>query len=337
VFKEQFYWDSYFTLVGLRVAEKHELAQGMVDNLLDLFRRFDYIPNSNNRLHSGRSQPPLLSSMIVDCFVYNQDERWLEQALQSLEREYHHVWLDANRQVHHKLSRYYHQDKTHRGAEDESGWDYTIRFAGRALDFLPVDLNALLYKYETDIAHLNEQLGHAATEWHRSADQRKDHYNQLFWDETRGLFFDFDYVAQRQGNIASLASYLPLFCGMASPEQAYRLVENLPIFETEHGLATTELLNEIYDGKQWTCPNGWAPLHFIVVEGLRRYGYHDDAYRIARKWVATVDQLFDRVGMLYEKYNIIDPLMPPVSAVYPDQVGFAWTNAITLYFIENHL
>lgn len=342
VFREQFYWDSYFTLIGLAASGKQELALGMTDNLLFMQKKFGYIPNSNNKIHSGRSQPPLLSSMVLAGYATNRDDRWLEAALHKLEAEYNLVWRGTehphHREVYKGLSRYYHESQQHHGAEEESGWDYTNRFADQALDYVAIDLNALLFKYESDIAMLNELLGHAAPDWYRRADERKQTIDSLMWSEERGLFFDYNYLEQRQSSVASLASYVPLFVGLANKDQAARLVENLQLFQTNHGLTTTAITDtDTENGHQWMSPNGWAPLHLFVVEGLHRYGFADQAKQIAKVWVQTVLTEFEATGRILEKYNVIDPSKPPVSAVYPDQVGFAWTNAVTLHFMNSYL
>ena len=63
------------------------------------------------------------------------------------------------RRVHKDLSRYYDINMLHDLAEAESGWDMTPRFNHKALNYLPVDLNALLYKYEVDFARAAKILG----------------------------------------------------------------------------------------------------------------------------------------------------------------------------------
>lgn len=57
---------------------------------------------------------------------------------------------------------------------------------------------------------------------------------------------------------------------------------------------------------QWDYPNGWAPLHFIAVHGLLRYGYRAEAERIARKYIHAIDRTFAETGTLWEKYNVTD-------------------------------
>jgi len=90
-------------------------------------------------------------------------DKWLRQMIAVAKEEYEVVWMGKTkpnaRQVYHGLSRYYDFNYLHEIAETESGWDMTPRFEHRALNFLPVDLNALLYKYETDFARAARIFG----------------------------------------------------------------------------------------------------------------------------------------------------------------------------------
>ena len=76
----------------------------------------------------------------------------------------------------------------------------------------------------------------------------------------------------------------PLFVGAASKAQAERVRATLVRLELPNrgGVAATERSNP---HKQWTAPNGWPPHQVMAVYGLRRYGFDDDAKRIARKWM----------------------------------------------------
>ena len=96
----------------------------------------------------------------------------------------------------------------------------------------------------------------------------------------------------------------PSPCGPAwrPPEQARRVRDNLPLLERDHGVTTCEPgpRDQRY---QWDDPNAWPPMQLFVYRGLDRYGYQDDARRIASKYVATVVRCFEESGQLWEKYN----------------------------------
>lgn len=340
-YNELYYWDSYFMVQGMLDAEHEELVEGILEDLMSLFSRFKVIPNASRTYLMGRSQPPFLTSFIFDIYeAYEPGNEWLKEAIELAKQEYQVVWLGVKkpneRLVYRGLSRYYDINHLHDLAEAESGWDMTPRFGRKALNFLPVDLNALLYKYETDFARAATILGDdkEAEDWQLAAANRKMVVNELMWDRLRGVYCDYNYVREKRGTISSLATYFPMWAGMVDEKQAEILVRSLKKFENKGGLSTTDNLpvsQQLARGAlptQWAFPNGWAPLHFIVIKGLERYGYHDDARRIAMKWLKNNLDWFNRHGVFLEKYNVVDPEKPPVKGVYPSQTGFGWTNAV---------
>lgn len=349
-FDEMYYWDSYFMVQGMLGQEKYkELVIGILDNQLHLIKEYGMVPNANKTYLLSHSQPPLLTSFIFDVYdAYSMDRRWLEQAIGYAKKEYETVWMGQKKpydhQVYEGLSRYYDINVLHDLAEAESGWDMTTRFNRKCLDYLPIDLNVYLYKYEQDFMRAAEMLGkpEEAKSWKRLSSKRKKIINGLLWNERRGSYFDYNYKKGAQSQVASLAAYTSLWAGMASKEQVAKLVKNLNRFEVKGGLATTEdpafqLVMPQKVAAQWAYPNGWAPLHFFVVEGLKRYGYNTEAERVAKKWLKTNLDQFRVSGVFLEKYNVVEPTKPPLEGLYPSQTGFGWTNAIFERFCQDYI
>jgi alpha,alpha-trehalase len=81
-------------------------------------------------------------------------------------------------------------------------------------------------------------------------------------------------------------------------------------------------------GQQWDAPNGWAPLQWVAVAGLARYGEDATAHDVARRWIGTVDRGFRESGKLVEKYDV-EERRPGGGGEYPLQDGFGWTNGVT--------
>lgn len=347
-FNEMYYWDSYFMIQSKLNSGEAEFAKGVLENLLTLMQRFHIIPNASRTYFTGRSQAPFLTSFIMDVYRLLPDDLWLEKAIAIAKEEYEQVWTGTEqpnwRQVYMGLSRYYDINALHDLAEAESGWDMTTRFGRRALNYLPVDLNALLYKYEMDFSQAADILGNSgqAKDWRVRARSRKRTMDKLMWSKAFGLYFDYNYSKKRRGIAVSLATYYPMWAGMTTNRQAKQLVKSLRKFEQKGGLAATDgqmLSKPVFDTTpiQWAYPNGWAPLHFIVVEGLKRYGYHEDARRIALKWLKTNLDWFKAHGEFIEKYNVASPDKGPTEGVYPTQSGFGWTNAIFERFCQDFI
>ena len=331
-YNDEFYWDSYFIILGLLEIGKVELAKGMVANFAFLQKKFGIIPSRNRLFNLGISQPPFLSSMVREIYLITKDKKWLARIVPVLERELNDYWMDAVRAerhlVHEGLSRYCDHHINHNTSEHESGWDMTSRFRSRCLNFLPVDLNSLLYRYEVDLHDFYIQLSKPAkaAEYLKRAERRKRTMNQLFWNDKEGFFYDFNYKTGRQRHFYSVASYYPMWAGIASKKQAKILVQNLRKLETKWGLANTKRV-QTDEFRQWDYPNGWANQQWIVIKGLLDYGYREDARRIAGKWLKLNLKVFEQTGKFWEKYNVVKGDIGK-DGRYPSQHGFAWTNAV---------
>ena len=352
-FNELYYWDSYFMVQGILDAEHKQLVIGILEDLIDLYKRFKVIPNASRTYLTGRSQPPFLTSFIFDLYdAYDLGLDWLRDKMAIAESEYMEVWMGTTkpnaRQMYSGLSRYYDINYINDLAEAESGWDMTTRFNRHCLNYLPVDLNSLLYKYETDLVRFYKLIGddRSAAQWEISAKHRATVMENLMWSSLRGIYGDYNFVKEKRGTVASLATFYPMWAGMVDKDRAKLLVKALKRFEQVGGLSTTDAqpLNKLVPGSvpvQWAYPNGWAPLHFIVVQALQRYGYNEDAKRIAMKWIKTNLDWFENHGEFIEKYNVVSPAKPPAKGLYPSQTGFGWTNSVferfCQEFIDNQL
>ena len=217
----------------------------------------------------------------------------------------------------------------------ESGFDPSNRFGPFSVDIIhyaPVCLNALLYRMELDAARIATILGQpsSADEWRGRARKRRVQMDRYLWDPAAGLYFDYNFHTGRRRQYPFATTFYPLWAGAASSEQARAVVRNLPRFEAPGGLLTSTEVT----GNQWDAPFGWAPLQIIAVDGLRRYGYHAAADRLARKFVSLVTEDFAAHGTIVEKYDVrrrSSDLAAGLRFGYTsNEVGFGWTNAAVL-------
>jgi alpha,alpha-trehalase len=215
----------------------------------------------------------------------------------------------------------------------ESGFDPSNRFGPFSIDIIhynPVCLNSLLYLMEAQIAEIKTLLHRDAEAgvWRRRAKERAGRINALMWDSETGLYCDYDYVHRRVRRYPFLTTFYPLWTGIATPDQAARVVTNLRRFERAGGLQTSE----VQSGDQWDAPFGWAPLQWIAIQGLRRYGYQTDAARISKSFLSLAQQEYVRHGDLEEKYDVVRGTDDVKTALrygyHSNEAGFGWTNAV---------
>lgn len=93
-FREVYYWDSYFTMLGLEASGRWDLIEGMVNNFSYLIDTLGFIPNGNRTYYEGRSQPPFYALM-VELLAQQKGEQTLLQYLPQLLKEYA-FWMDGS-------------------------------------------------------------------------------------------------------------------------------------------------------------------------------------------------------------------------------------------------
>ncbi len=240
----------------------------------------------------------------------------------------------------------------HDRAVRESGNDTTYRFSGKCANFNPVDLNALLYKIETDIAETieNELGGELETaagvetpaEWREKAARRKELMDKLMWDPEKKMYFDYDFRNKKRSEYVYAATLYPVWAGMVSKERAQEIVEAaLETLEQPGGLAASaeSSRGEVSAGRpprQWDYPYGWPPHQMLAWQAMQRYGMQKQARRIAYKWLYTITRnTRDYNGTIPEKFNVLTrshKVFVEYGNVgtqfdYITKEGFGWMNA----------
>lgn len=350
MFQEMYYWDTYFTNCGLLCRGEVRQAQNHVDNMCYLIQKFGFVLNGNRTSYLYNSQPPFLSMMVREVYEKNQNREWLEGAYEALRTE-HRFWME-NRQTEIGLNCYdgmkmpeqMKKDYAHglrvrigtghslsmeaaaRGllSAAESGWDLNPRMGAHTYEYAPADLNSLLYALEDNLAYFADELGKSeeAASWRKCSETRAL-LCRTYLKSEEGLFFDYYIPEKRQTDLFSAACFYPLYCKMATQEEAEAARGALSRLETEYGILTCEK-NETEGSYQWDYPNGWAALQLIVAGGLMRYGYKEDAMRIAKKYTSLVERNYEKTGHLWEKYNVLNGSVEVVNE-YEMPAMMGWT------------
>jgi len=370
-FREVYYWDSYFTMLGLIESSRTDLVRSMLDNFAFLVQTVGHVPNGNRTYYLSRSQPPFFAAM-VGLYARATDTTQALRYLEALERE-HAFWMDGSEQLApgdakrravklrdgSVLNRYwddlaeprpesYRQDyelgkAAYRNvrATAESGWDFSSRWMRNPKDLrtlettalIPVDLNSLLYYAERLIAALRTFRGGSgdadvAQRFSRAAEDRRRALLAAAYDSAAGFFFDVRWKSgARVTDRPTLAAAAPLYFGLATAEQGRAVAARLERDFLKPGGFVTTL---IASGQQWDAPNGWPPLEWLAIEGVRRYGRADLADAARDRWLALNRRAYRATGKMTEKYDVVDLTRRAGGGEYPTQDGFGWTNGVAL-------
>ena len=197
---------------------------------------------------------------------------------------------------------------------------------------IPVDLNSLMYGLETAITQGCADLTDApcVAEFSGRAKARRAAMDAYLWDAPRGLYLDYQWRDRARLDHPSAATLYPLFVGAASADQAKAVATTTrALLLASGGLRTTTVTT----GQQWDTPNGWAPLQWVAVSGLRRYGEEALAKDIGERWLATVAREYQASGKMLEKYDV-EEAKAGGGGEYPLQDGFGWTNGVTRALLD---
>jgi alpha,alpha-trehalase len=381
-FREVYYWDSYFTMLGLKESGEVEMIQNMVKNFAYLIETYGHIPNGNRTYYLGRSQPPFFSVM-VELLAEIKGDSIYQTFLPAMEKEYA-FWMDGAEKIKpgdvfrrvvkmkdgEVINRYwddvpaprqesYREDFLtaqksgrnkiemyhHLRASAESGIDFSSRWFADTLkittiettDFLPVDLNALMYHLESTIAKAKQinNEDSASKIFYDKAKKRSENIDKYFWNKSVNFYTDYNFRSHKQSNMVVPAGMYPFCFINEHPDYLSFLGEKVAEVIRKKLLQPGGVSASAFNaGQQWDAPNGWAPLEWMTIWGLDRCGQKVLAADIAQRWVKLNVRVYKQTGKLMEKYNVSDINKEAGGGEYPGQDGFGWSNGVLLHLIK---
>jgi len=247
-----------------------------------------------------------------------------------------------------ELNAYFIHDRSVR----ESGHDTSYRIEGICADLNPVELNALLYKYEMDFGYLTETYLNNSFEnfessfWYSAANKRAKRMHKYMWNEDRKQYFDFNYITKEQSYFESASNYSPLWAGIVNLETAQTMLQTLmQELKVKGGVVGSSKrsrgeISALRPERQWDYPNGWAPHQMMIWKGLLNYGFNKELQELIYRWLFMITKnAVDYNGTIPEKYNVVTGSHKVFSEYgnvgtdfeYITQEGFGWMNASYQY------
>ena len=361
IYTDLYYWDVYFTNLGLMEDGFDEQVENNLDNMAYFIDVLGFMPNANTL--TDRSQPPLFCSSVYDYYVHKGDKAIIEKYMPYILKEYE-FWetqrktpfglnnFSTNADAELKLINYGLAERVIETREDridkillaedlmaiaESGLDFNMRFktARSKVDakcFLHLDLNCFLFEMEKKAAKMLSVVGKAddAAKFEKNADKRKALIEKYFYDKSQGIYLDYNYVDGKFSEITSAVSVYPYAYGISEDKVGLKKV--IKPLEFERGITVAPFRGkEIYF--QWDYPCMWPAATCIIYMALKRLGLIEDAERIAKKYMAAVDDSFIKTGRLWEKYDATTGGIGQ-SFEYDTPEMMGWTAGVYVYFDE---
>ncbi|MDO4233011.1 MAG: trehalase family glycosidase, partial [Lautropia sp.] len=200
----------------------------------------------------------------------------------------------------------------------------------------PVGNSASAFIANTDAIHAS--TARTAEEFQQRAARRQALMTQYLWNDAEGSWHDYNVRTGKPQPFPNASDLLPLWAGCCTADQAARTVANvLPKLLRKGGIASTAPIANKHAGpdRQWDYPYGWAPHQIMIWEGLKNYGFGQQAGEAAFAWLnMLVRAAVDYNGLITEKFNVeaashkVDAEYGNVGArfSYIPTGGFGWTN-----------
>jgi alpha,alpha-trehalase len=374
-FREIYYWDSYFTMLGLKESKEYGLIESMIKNFAYLISEYGHVPNGNRSYYLSRSQPPFFSLMI-DLLADIKGREVYALYQPALEKEYRY-WMDETDSTKHTvkmpdgtiLNRYwdqlsiprqesYYEDATlaakfyperqqliykNLRSAAESGWDFSSRWFkdGKSLQtiqttsLIPVDLNCLLH-------HLEQTL---AISFSLTGDKVKASYFLKTAEQRRKAIEKYCWSSTLNWYVdydlaskrkSSSSTLAGMFPFFFNLSDKFKFAKAKPVLEKKFLKYGGVVTTLVQTGQQWDAPNGWAPLQWVTVIGLDNYGEKILPAKIAERWFMLNKKIFEQTGKLMEKYDVVNSNKPGGGGEYPSQDGFGWTNGVLLALMHKY-
>ena len=314
----------FFEMVGL--LSDQDAASAFARYLPQLKREYAFWMQGESGLHPGAAHRRVVA-MPVRTSILNRywDDR------DTPRDEAYHEDVALARASRRPAGQVYREIR----ASAESGWDFSSRWFADArtrasvdtTEIVPIDLNSLLFGLENAIRSGCQRRADNACvrEFARRAAARHAAIDRYLWDASAATYVDYRWTQRLPLARLSAATLYPLFVALASKPQAAAVAKSVARDLLKSGGIVTTLLDT---GEQWDAPNGWAPLQWIAVSGLRRYDQGALAATIACRWIVNVDAAYRRSGKLVEKYTVSTLGHGGGGGEYPLQDGFGWTNGV---------
>lgn len=352
-------WDSWLTNLALRkiagTDQIGEYEKGCILNFLDHVREdgrmpiyikpnkttFEAFPDQKN-IHK-----PCLAQHALFVAEQNGDAEWLRDKYQNFETFI--SWYENN--CKHESGLFFWLDDFAIGVDNDPCTFY--RPDGSSAS---IYLNCLMYMELRAIARLGEMLGFddKKAAYEEKAAALRDAIQEHCWDERDGIFYNVDInllpidPAQKLHagcprhwstliqRIGVWSCFMPMWAGIATPEQAERMVKEHYLdertFHAPYGVRTLSKMEKMYaiiksgNPSCWLGPI-WGISNYMVFDGLVKYGYIEEATDLAKKTITMFGKDIVENGELHEYYD-------PETGIGVNNPGFQNWNLLSINMFE---
>lgn len=329
-------WDTWKQAVGALIFDP-KLAK---EQVREMFRHQDksgmiadvvYLDKAEDNWRD--SKPPLAGWAIENIFLETGDRDFVRELYPKL-KAYHEFWYRDRDHDGDGLCEYGSTDGTAIAARWESGMDNAVRFDkiqmlqngpnAWSMDQESVDLNSYLYREKIALATLASAIGleEEAIRWKKEAGELKGNIQKTFYNPETAWFHDVAIDGLAFINARGPEGWIPLWAGVANRDQAAGVRAGLldtARFRTFLPFPTVSKDNPEFSDGYWRGLV-WLDQAWFGIEGLRKYGYWDDADSLQSQLLKNLQGVSEPGVAIRENY---EPLTGKGTNVH----HFSWSAA----------
>lgn len=305
-------WDSAFHAMAFGQYNV-EMAKDCIRAVLSLQREDGFIAHmmSPDGIISNVTQPQVLSWGVWAVYQKDKDKEFLRECVPALAKFL--IWTMKNRDKNgNGLLEWFTEPDYTECKCGESGLDNSPRF-DYDIELDAIDFSTYLCNDAKYLSMLFEELDEKenATYFRSVHETVKEKINALLWSEEDSLYYDrlFD---GRLTRFATPSSFLPMFAGICTQEQADKMVKVLldeNRFWTAMPVPSIPKDNDCYDIDMWRgC--SWLNINYFIILGLRKYGYYEIAEELRTRTLNAILKWYEETGNVFEFYDADDSVNP---------------------------
>ncbi len=201
----------------------------------------------------------------------------------------------------------------------ERGYEPEALYRETSFKVADVGFCALLQRADEDLLALAQMFGEPSAEIEGWLDRGRKGFRKL-WDDHSGIYRSLNLSTGEPIPVITSASFLPLFAGLPSAEEAQRLVEYLGHWgdEVRYLVPSTDPADPHFEPERYWRGPVWVQVNWLIAQGLKRYGYAALAGRLRE----DIFELVEGSGF-HEYYH-------PVTGEGLGGRAFSWTAALLL-------
>jgi hypothetical protein len=260
---------------------------------------------------SNVTQPQVLSWGVWNIYQKDKDLEYLKECAPALKKFL--IWTMENRDKNNNgLLEWFTEPDYTECKCGESGLDNSPRF-DFDVELDAIDFSTYLCNDAKYLALIYKAIGDEVNyQYFQTVYERvKEKINALCWSEEDGLYYDRLFSGELTG-VASPSSFLPMFAGICSQEQADKMVKVLldeERFWTAMPIPSMPKDSEFYDIDMWRgC--SWLNVNYFLMLGLKKYGYDELAEELKNRTLSAVNKWYQETGNLFEFYDADNRICP---------------------------